>query len=117
EKGNLSYEITVFEGEGYREEFEAFYTNFYESVIDANEVILSFQSAVYPNPVSDVMNVTVEGADNALITLVNINGSIVFQQKTSRRVTPISVKSLTKGYYFLTVQAGKQMKTYKILIR
>ncbi|MDR2148257.1 MAG: hypothetical protein LBE91_17570, partial [Tannerella sp.] len=39
EKGNLSYEITVFEGEGYREEFEAFYTNFYESVIDANEVI------------------------------------------------------------------------------
>jgi hypothetical protein len=117
EKGNLNYEITRSETDNYYSEHELFHTNFYSSGDNANDVSLSFQSSVYPNPASDVMNVTIEGAGNAIITLVNLNGSIVFQQKTSGSVTTISVQSLAKGLYFLTIQSGERTNIHKVIIR
>jgi len=72
-------------------------------------------SAVYPNPTSDVINVTFSGADEAVITLLNMNGSIVFQQTTRNQVTTIPVQSFAKGMYFVTIQAGKSVETYKIM--
>ena len=87
----------------------------YQSV--TNEVISSILSVVYPNPAADVLNVRIESAGEALITLVNLLGSTVFQQTTSQAVTAISVQSFTKGLYILTIQIGGQTKAHKVIIR
>ena len=113
EKGNLISEIDSDEDDvfgGY------YYTNIYLSNPDANDVILSVQSKIYPNPVSDVLFVTIEDADNAVITLVNSAGSVVVQQKTNSSVTTIPVQSFAKGYYFLIVKTDKGIKTHKVII-
>ena len=114
EKGNLISEVDgdedgVFGG--------YYYTNIYLSNPDANDVILSVQSKIYPNPVSDVLFVTIENADNAAITLVNAVGRVMIQQKTSSLVTSIPVQSFAKGYYFLIVQTDKGTKTHKVIIQ
>ena len=98
------------------EEYDEYYVNFYTDG-SANEVILSIQTAVYPNPASDVLNVTIAGAGEALITMVNMTGSCVFQQKTSLPVISIPVQSFAKGYYLLTIQAGDRIKSHKVFIR
>ena len=114
EHGNLIKIIYTYE-DGEIEEIS--FTNFYSSGSNANEVFLSVKSNIYPNPASDVLNVTIEGADNAVITLVNAAGSIVVQQKTSNLVTSIPVRFFSKGYYFLTVKTSKGTKTHKVIIR
>ena len=84
---------------------------------DANDVVISIESDIYPNPVSDVLFVRVEGVDNAVLTLVNVAGGIVVQQKASGAVTEIPVQSFAKGYYFLIVKTKKGVKTHKVIIK
>jgi len=96
---------------------EVHYKNVYLSGGNSNDVLLSVQSGIYPNPVSDVLYVKIEGADNAVITLVNAAGGIMIRQNTSLTVTSIPVQSFDKGYYFLIVQTDKNIKTHKVIIR
>ena len=130
EQGNVVYVLNYWKYSSYDEENdenyvsdgeeELFLLNFYPDEEDedddsANEVII--QSAVYPNPVSDVLNVRIAGADNALITIFSMNGSRVFQQTSSQPVVSIPVQSFVKGYYLLTIQTGAWTKSHKVLIR
>ena len=116
EKGNPNYYYEDFGDEGMG--ILIYLTNYYStgSTPDANDVI-SIKSNIYPNPTSDVLNVTLDGADNAVITLVNAVGSVVVQQNIGNSVTTIPVQSLAKGYYFLIVQTSKGTKTHKVIIR
>jgi len=113
EKGNLISEVYGDE-DGVRG--GTYYENIY-FVPDANDVIFSIESNIYPNPVSDVLFVSIEGADNAVITLVNALGGVVAQQAASGSVTEIAVQSLAKGNYFLIVKTDKGVKTHKVIIR
>lgn len=113
EKGNLASKIETNE---YGTEVELYYKNIYPSTV-SNDPVFSVQSAVYPNPVSDVLNVTIEGAEQAVITLISSNGSIVLKQSVSQPCVSIPVSSFVKGYYFLTVQTNKGTKTHKVLIK
>jgi len=74
-------------------------------------------STVYPNPASDVINIFINGTEEAAITLLNMNGSVVFQQKTRQPVMSIPVQSFAKGTYFVHIQAGENMETHKIIIK
>ena len=115
DKGNVNYERYFFDD--YEDNFyEIFYVNYYPKDT-GNEVVLSTKSAIYPNPVSDVLRVTIEGASEAVITLISENGSAVYRQKTSRAVTAIPVQSFAKGFYILTIQADNRTSTHKVLIR
>ena len=76
-----------------------------------------FITAVYPNPASEVLYVTIEGAGETLVTLVNLSGSAVFRQTTNQPVLTIPVQSFAKGMYILTIQSGRQMKSHKVIIR
>ena len=96
---------------------EVHYKNVYLPGGNSNDVLLSVRSGIYPNPVSDVLYVTIEGADKAVITLINATGSIIIRQNTSHPVTSIPVQFFDKGYYFLIVQTDKNIKTHKVIIR
>lgn len=114
EKGNRTSEKDI-ESDGKISSSE-YYKNIYSSTV-ANEEIFTVESAVYPNPVSDVLNVSINGADQAIITLLSANGSIVTQQKVQQLVTSIPVSSLAKGYYYLKVQTAQGAKTHKVIIK
>ena len=112
EKGNVNY--AKYEYESFTD--ETYYTNFYPTD-NANDVIHTVQTVVYPNPASDVLNVRIGDAGEALITMVNMTGNLVFQQKTNQAVTSIPLQSFAKGYYILTIQAGAGITTHKVIVR
>ena len=113
ERGNC---VSIITRDEYNIIDEVYYKYKY-STRDSNEKFFSVQSKAYPNPVSDVLYVTIDGADNAVITLTNIAGSIVAQQKTNQPTTQIPVHSFAKGYYFLTVQTATKTETHKVFIK
>ena len=115
DRGNINY-MYFFFGDDEDYSYESFFTNFYPDGT-GNEVVFSVQSAIYPNPVSDVLVVSIKSVGEAVISLVSLNGSIVYQQKTNQPITSIPVKSFEKGPYFLLIQSGKQTKSHKVLIR
>jgi hypothetical protein len=114
EKGNITAE-TVIDNDGIAHN-RARYVNIYSSAT-SNEAVFSVQSAVYPNPVSDILHVAIEGTDHAIITLLNASGTVVTTQKTNQQLTLLPVQSLAKGFYFLTVQTSEGIKTHKVVVQ
>ena len=115
EKGNLKMKNTFEDDETVL--WDAYYYVYVYGVKDANEVIVSVRSSVYPNPVSDILSVAIENADQATITLVDAAGAVVFQQPATGMLTSVPVRSFVKGYYFLIVQTTKGSQTHKVIIR
>lgn len=113
DKGNLASKI---EANEYGIEVERYYKNIYPITV-SNDPVFSVQSTVYPNPVSNVLNVTIDNVDQAVITLISENGSIVAQQKVQQSTAAIPVGSLAKGYYFLRVQTAQGTKTHKVIVK
>lgn len=79
---------------------------------------MSANIAVYPNPASDVLNIsglnTYTGVKQ--ITLYAATGALVYNTSVENTgVVTIPVKSLATGMYILKIQAEAEVKTYKIL--
>jgi hypothetical protein len=66
---------------------------------------------VYPNPVSNVLNV--KGAKNADITIINIDGRVV---RNVSNVSSVDVSDLAKGIYSVKIKSGNQVSTQKVVI-
>ena len=65
----------------------------------------------YPNPVKDVLNV--KGSTSADITIRTIEGRVV---KSVTNSSSISVSDLANGIYSVTIKAGNQVSTQKVVI-
>ena len=66
---------------------------------------------IYPNPAYDIL--IIEGANNASITISNMNGKIV---KSVRNVSRINISDLSAGLYSVTVKEGNNVTTQKVVI-
>ena len=110
EKGNKIKETDT-EGDW---EWVSYYENIYLGK-SSNDNITSAQTVVYPNPVSDVLFIRLENADNAVVTLANAAGGIVLQQSISGPFASIPVQSFAKGYYFLIIKTSKGITTHKVI--
>lgn len=75
--------------------------------VGINDVNL-FETAVYPNPVSDILTISEESN----ITVSSITGQIVIKESN---VTSIDMTSLTKGMYLVTIENREGVRTEKIL--
>lgn len=113
EKGNIASEVAINDDGTVLN--QAYHTNIYASAT-SNETVFPVWSAVYPNPVSDVLHVVIEGADHAVITFLNASGTVITTQKTNQPETLLPVRSLAKGYYFVTVQTSKGIRTHKVVV-
>jgi hypothetical protein len=82
--------------------------NFGTSVkpVDAKEGLY-----VYPNPVKNVM--IVKNANNADITIMNLDGRVV---KSVKNVSFVNVSDLADGMYTVTIKDGNAISKQKILI-
>jgi Ricin-type beta-trefoil lectin domain-like/Secretion system C-terminal sorting domain/PKD domain len=89
---------------------------------NANQAIVSAEGAVskqlkiYPNPVSDMLNIDlpVLVTRDAVIQILDINSQVVLSKKINNKtVQLVDVSKLPNGVYLLKVQDGKNIITSK----
>lgn len=73
-------------------------------------------SAVYPNPSSDCVTVSLRDAENALVTIVALTGQTVVRQSIGQQAT-IALSSLPRGIYLLTVKTSGGTDVHKLIVR
>lgn len=66
--------------------------------------------SVYPNPVSDLM--TINGADNALVQIFDVNGKLLVSEVYNQ---PISVSELPSGLYMVKITTDQGSVVKKIV--
>lgn len=72
--------------------------------------------AVYPNPVDDVLNVSYTSAITA-VKIYNQLGQQVFERELDAHEAAIDMSGLSAGIYLVSVTAGNESKTVKIIKR
>ncbi|MFN8252376.1 MAG: M4 family metallopeptidase [Ferruginibacter sp.] len=72
---------------------------------------------VYPNPVTDVMNISVPGAIDAkaILKVVDVNGKLVLQQQITSNIQAVNIAKLPQGVYLVKVENGGNVITSKIV--
>ncbi|AXT55161.1 T9SS C-terminal target domain-containing protein [Aquimarina sp. AD1] len=68
---------------------------------------------MYPNPV--VSTVTIEGADNSLIRVYDMNGKEVWSKYVSNNNETIDLSFLSSGLYYAKVNGSRSFSTIKIV--
>ena len=75
-----------------------------------------YQATIFPNPTSEVLNITTSTFENVTYTLYDAQGKLIFQDKLSAEQTPIQVSQLAPGSYSLTLSNETQnLKTFKLI--
>lgn len=74
----------------------------------------SFDVSVYPNPVSDLLNISL--SESASISILNSFGGVSFTTNGNKGSNQIDVSSLTKGIYLLQIQTSSSSKVLKLVI-
>jgi hypothetical protein len=82
----------------------------------AGLVMASKDLILYPNPVSDQLNIRLgEVGPGAVLTVRSVNGDVVRQIKLDRGNKSISMKGLPAGTYFATIATSGELKTIKVV--
>lgn len=95
--------------------------NAYEilEVLNEKDVVASnLQFTVYPNPTADMVNLQTENVDQGILfyQLYSLSGQLLSNDKLTENTTPITMKNLPHGTYFLKVLSNeKTIKTFKII--
>jgi hypothetical protein len=73
---------------------------------------------VYPNPVTDVLNISIEEQGQPIddITIITLDGSMVLQQNPSTNPTQqIAVSTLPLGIYLCKITSANKTQTLKFI--
>ena len=79
--------------------------------------IAGFSAELYPNPATKMLNIRLNGVDNANLQLININGKTVLNLKLGNKVTELDVSNLDKGMYFLKISSSDQVISKKVILK
>ncbi len=69
--------------------------------------VVSLETHMYPNPVADVLYLTVTGKESFHYSIYNMQGSLVTDGMATQNHTGINVSGLPAGVYLLKVESGK----------
>jgi hypothetical protein len=87
--------------------------------VDKSSLVAEFN--VYPNPTQGVINVDITNVapSDLVITLTNIQGQVVYENKVSNVISHQEVidNNLAKGLYFLSINNGKEVKVQKVVVQ
>ncbi len=84
------------------------------------EVILGTNDAVanaitlFPNPTTEKLNFSIQGMDNTIVTVVDMNGKIVLNTTVSSS-NSIDVAGLNTGVYFAQFEVNQKQISYKFV--
>ncbi|XOV69111.1 MAG: T9SS type A sorting domain-containing protein [Fluviicola sp.] len=111
--GNHSYTVEVTDSNGCSA------TDTVVVIVDACAGIGELESqgiSVYPNPVSDVVNIELEGwNDKATIVLFNMDGKMLNSFTYNGGSSPIELNELASGVYLLEVRSGNRVGKVRIV--
>tara|TARA_B110000459_G_scaffold201714_1_gene253014 strand:+ start:402 stop:863 length:462 start_codon:yes stop_codon:yes gene_type:complete len=75
-----------------------------------------YQATIFPNPTSEVLNITTSTFENVTYTLYDTQGKLILQDKLSSEQTSIRVGQLATGKYSLILDSKNQkLKTFKLV--
>ena len=93
-----------------------YYPSLTLETLTAETPAIQLEIKVFPNPVTEVIYITLPTELFFDIRLTDISGQ-QFLQTAHQKQQPLSVQNLTTGTYFITVttKESKQTNTYKII--
>ena len=89
--------------------------------IESNTLVTTIESTeinntslnLYPNPVSDFLNLTV--SEPGEYTIRELSGKVLQQQKFSKGALEVNVKTLLPGMYIIIIKEGERLYTQKFI--
>lgn len=88
-----------------------------DATLNTNELAEVSNFTVSPNPASDVINVKLNNATSAVITISDLAGKVVNTTSTVGVSTSVSTAGLNSGVYFVNVTIGNSTSTQKVVIK
>lgn len=90
------------------------------NILSIEDYAPSYEVAIFPNPMEDVLSIETSKFDNVTYTLYDAQGKMVMQNKLSAEQTPIQVGQLAQGAYTLELNYNQtnspsKRKTYKLV--
>ena len=71
---------------------------------------------LFPNPVDQILHIKLSNnSEDSNLTIYNILGKVVMEQKINNTVNSIDVSSLASGLYILSIQTRNASKTFKFI--
>lgn len=70
---------------------------------DVNENNLDYRINIYPNPTKDIVNVDILNNEQFEISIFNVLGSCILNQKISNQNNSVDISSFENGIYFLQI--------------
>ncbi len=89
----------------------------FDPTVSINEVANAFGLNVYPNPASDVINVTLNKEVAASITVVDVTGKVVKTSTINGTSASIYTTGLSNGVYYVNITDGTSVSTEKVVIK
>src|SRR5690606_32376134 len=91
-----------------------FFSDGQMAVIDQNQT----QVSIYPNPVSDKLNVQLNTNEKIEeIRIINSVGQLLMNQKVGKSSAEVDVRNLTSGFYLVQIITANNSITKKILVK
>lgn len=83
-----------------------------------NNMALQNNIRIYPNPATDIVNITTTNKLNATLTITNNMGAVVHRQLlTDTHQATIPTASWATGMYYYTIAAGSKSTSGRIVIK
>ncbi len=91
----------------------------YNPSVGVDEATATKDISVYPNPVSDNLNVNMAGIQGASVSIFDITGKKVAQQILTEKLNSVNVASLANGMYVYQVNSNTNgtLKTGKFIVK
>lgn len=86
--------------------------------VGLEEVRISLEMTVYPNPARDILNLNIAGYQNEKLSfkIYSADGKLVMDQQILSAQTRVNLSGLALSTYVLQVtEEGKEVKTFKII--
>jgi hypothetical protein len=83
-----------------------------------NDVGISDNISVYPNPATEKINITVHGGNTkGLVEIGNIEGVNILQREIFGSTAIVDISGLPKGFYFIRITGVKSVLVARFLKR
>ncbi len=96
------------------ERAEYFYYHYYVDQVVSVENPLASTFSLYPNPTSDILNVSASGTYS--VQIYSLNGQLIKSLVDVNGITSIDVSDFSKGNYILTVSNQSETKSEKFVV-
>jgi surface protein len=121
--GSYEWSVDVDAGDNYSIKITSADNNFTDKstatfsivTISAIDNLSVIGAKIYPNPVTDILNIELPTTGSYIVTVLNSIGDIVTQQTVSSVYTAIDMSAYNSGIYIIKVTTGNRSYTGKII--